>query len=132
MIGNGPKVSAMREAFGLFLSITLVLATVLACGDPAWSMKGTVVDGTGAPISGATVNVHCPGAKAIYATDKTDPKGDVNMGSIPDAPAGCSVEVIAAGHAPHTFPMTAFCFRSTGAGNYATPCPAGGTRVVVP
>jgi len=129
---NRPKVSDMREAFGLFLSIALVLAAVLACGDPVWSMNGTVVDGAGVPISGATVDVHCPSVKSIYATGKTDPKGDVSMGSIPDMPAGCSVEVIAAGHAPHTFPMTAFCFRSTGAGNYGTPCPAAGTKVVLP
>jgi hypothetical protein len=122
----------LREAFGLFLSIALVLGALLACGDPAWSLRGTVVDGAGAPVSGATVNVLCPGPKPIYATDKTDPRGDVNMGSIPDAPAGCSVEVVAAGHAPHTFAMTDFCFRSTGARNFGTPCPAGGTKVVLP
>ena len=132
MTGNGPKISAQRQVLGLFLSIALVLAAVLACGDPAWSMHGTVVDTAGAPVSGATVHVLCPGRPVAYATDKTDAKGDVNMGGIPSAPAGCSVEVIAAGHPPHTFPMTSFCFRSTSEGTYSTPCPAAGTKVVLP
>jgi hypothetical protein len=131
-MGKGPKSLAIRRAFGLFPSIALVVAAILACGDPAWSLHGTVVDGAGAPIPGATVNVRCPGPKPLYDTDKTDPKGEVNMGGIPDAPAGCSVEVVAAGHATHTFPMTAFCYRSTSARNFGTPCPAGGTKVVLP
>ena len=130
MLRKWPKVTAMREAFGLFLSIALVVAAVLACGDPAWSMHGTVVDTAGAPVSGATVNLLCPGHKAIYATDKTGPAGEVNMGSIPDAPKGCTVEIVAAGHAPHTYATSDFCYGSTSAGTYGKDCPP--TKIILP
>ena len=113
---------ARGHAIGLFLSIALVVAAVLACGDPAWSMHGTVVDTAGAPVVGATVNMLCPGHKAIYATDKTGPAGEVNMGSIPDAPKGCTVEILAAGHPPHKYATTDFCYGSTSAGTYGKAC----------
>lgn len=123
---------AVLETVGLFLSIALVLAAVLACGDPAWSMTGTVVDATGAPVPGAKVVVTCPGRASPVDTQLTGPKGEVNAGGIPAAPPTCTAEISAAGHATKTVPVTDFCYRSTTAGNYGSPCAAGSGKIVLP
>ena len=70
----------LREAVGLFFSIGVILAALLACGDPAWSMTGTVVDGTGAPIPGATVKVLCPGKAVPWEVQTTNDAGDEPAG----------------------------------------------------
>ncbi len=123
---------AVRETAGLLLSIGLVAAAVLACGDPAWSMTGTVVDGTGAPVPGATVKVLCPGKAAPWETATTNDAGAISMGGIPAAPPNCTAEISAAGHASETVPVGSFCYRSTTAGNYGSPCAPGSGKVVLP
>ncbi len=122
----------LREAVGLFFSIGVILAALLACGDPAWSMTGTVVDGTGAPIPGATVKVLCPGKAVPWEVQTTNDAGAIEMGGIPAAPPDCNAEITATGHATMTVPVGSFCYRSTTAKNYGTPCPAGGGKVIVP
>lgn len=122
----------VHDAIGLLLSIVLVLGAVLACGDPAWGLAGTVVDAAGTPISGATVKVICPSRPAPLDTGITTAAGEINLGGIPDAPAGCHVEVSATGHTTATFAMGAFCYRSTGAGTFGKACPPGSGKVVLP
>jgi hypothetical protein len=123
---------AVHEAVGLSLSMGVVALAILACGDPAWSMTGTVVDSAGAPVPGAKIVVTCPGRSGPVDTQLTGPKGEVNGGGIPAAPPTCTAEISAAGHATKTVPVTDFCYRSTTAGNYGSPCAAGSGKVVLP
>lgn len=119
------------EILALVPAGALLFAAVLACGDPAWSMEGTVVDGTGAPVPGATVKVTCPARSARPGdTTNADDAGVVSMGGIPDIPKTCTAEVSAPGHSPRTVPVTDFCFRSTKEGNYGKAC--GPARVTLP
>jgi len=122
----------LREAIGLFLSMALVALAILACGDPVWNMTGTVVDGTGAPVPGATVTVVCPGRATPAGVQVTNDAGAIEMGGIPSIQSTCTADITKAGKTPKTVPVTAFCFRSTSAGNASTPCAPTEGKVTLP
>jgi hypothetical protein len=129
---NRPKVSALREAFGLFLSIALVLAALVACGDPAWGVSGTLVDAKGTPIAGATVAFLCSSTGSSH-TMVSKAGGEFETGGVASDPGkACSLEIVAGGHATKIVPITAACYRSTSARNYGDPCKPGEGRIVVP
>jgi hypothetical protein len=101
-----------------------------AC-DPAYAVTGTVVDGKGAPIGGATVTMSCPSGSARKET--TGPSGEFQFGGVggtAEAPS-CTLRVEAAGFAVKTMPTTLACFRSSTKGNYGKPCSPGEGKVTL-
>jgi hypothetical protein len=97
-------------------------AVLLVACDPAYSVTGTVVDGKGAPIAGASVTMSCPSGSVRKET--TGASGEFQHGGVggtAEAPS-CTLRIEAAGFVPQTIPSTAVCFRSSRKGNYGKPC----------
>jgi hypothetical protein len=111
----------------------LVLLLLPAC-DPGWHASGHVVDGTGAPVAGATVTLDCPG-KSFFERGSSDPTGAFSLGAVGPSPpaAKCHVVVDRPGFAKRTLSLFDLCFRSTEDGTLGDPCsPGAGTIVLSP
>ena len=100
-----------------------VALAILACGDPVYSINGTVQEGAaGAPLVGAKVTKTCP--KTSPETATTDASGHFEFGGVGgsfDADK-CTLSVAATGYTPQTIPSTSACLRSTHLGNTGKPC----------
>ena len=114
----------------------LVLAAVLACGDPAWNVSGTLVDAKGAPIAGATIAFRCgtrTGPTGPSHTMVSKAGGEFETGGVASDPGvSCSLEIVAGGHPTKTVAITDACYRSTSTRSFGKPCKPGEGTIVVP
>jgi hypothetical protein len=106
------------------------LLAVVAC-DPTFSVSGTVVDASGAPVAGATVTMACPSGRTETVT--TSAGGEYAFGGVGgsfEAPK-CSLRIEKPGFTARTVRTTDACYRGTQAHNAGTPCKPGEGKVVL-
>ena len=121
----------MREHTAVVASASVVFLALLACGDPVYSIEGTVTDATGTPLVGATVKKTCPSSSP--ETSVTDGVGHFRFGGIGGSfdSDKCSLVIDKAGFTTQTIPSLSACLRSTKRGNTGKPCGAAEGKITL-
>jgi hypothetical protein len=112
--------------------VAIAVLVALAACDPTYDVRGVVVDGSGAPIAGATVAMECPGATAKEATSKVD--GSFSIGGVGrsrDLATDCSLRIEKPGFVTQTIRVTGACLRGSDVGNGNVPCGPADGKVVL-
>lgn len=103
---------------------SLVLLVGAGC-DPAYSVRGTVLDAGGTAVAGANVTLSCPSGRTESAV--TTASGEFTFGGVGgsfEAPR-CSLRIEKPGFTTQTVRTTDACYRSTQTKNYGKDCRPG-------
>jgi hypothetical protein len=98
---------------------------VLCCGcDASFNIRGSVVDGSGAPVASASVKMTCPTNSSFERTGTTDEKGQFSFGGVSGGTetVSCDISIAKAGFATKTVKASEVCHRSSKTGDGQTPC----------